>query len=554
MKLIPKLIPSLTVPVLSVVLAPFTLAQTSVWYQEVVSLDYERTIDLATDSVGNVFEARYSSVDLFTAGVAQLFRYTPAGELAWTVTIDSGVANVPRGVASDGADGAYIAGDTTGDLAGQNAGSFDAWVAHYNGQGQLGWIRQFGGAASDLARAAAPDGAGGVFVAGTTGGSLGGQNAGSGDVWVARYDAAGNQLWITQFGSAANDDVTSMTLDSAGGAVLCGETRGALAGPSTSSIDAWIVRLDPTGGVTWSDQLGVPGIDRAEGVSSDQLGGVFVGGSTRFGLAGPSAGESDVWIAHYDATGNQTWLRQIGTAADDTCWTAASDGAGGAFIGGRTDGSLGGGGSSDGSNWLGHYDAAGNEIGFIQFGASNSEGLDVSAPNRRGGVYLGGEVLAPGSSGLQGLNPWIARYDDILIETYCSPAVMNSTGTDGKMSASGSSDIALGEVVLRADDLPPNAFGYFLNSSSRDFIISAGNPAILCLGSPVGRFVGPGQVLNSGSAGTFSLPIDLAAIPQPTGTVAVQPGETWHFQAWHRDAVGGAATWNFTDGLSVMFR
>ena len=55
MKLIPKLYVSLANPALSVSLAPNTLAQTSVWYQEVVSLDYQRTLGLASDRAGNLF-------------------------------------------------------------------------------------------------------------------------------------------------------------------------------------------------------------------------------------------------------------------------------------------------------------------------------------------------------------------------------------------------------------------------------------------------------------------------------------------------------------------
>ena len=41
------------------------------------------------------------------------------------------------------------------------------------------WIRQFGTSRHDLARALAPDGAGGAMVAGETSGSLGGPNGGT---------------------------------------------------------------------------------------------------------------------------------------------------------------------------------------------------------------------------------------------------------------------------------------------------------------------------------------------------------------------------------------
>ena len=54
---------------------------------------------------------------------------------------------------------------------------------------------------------------------------------------------------------------------------------------------------------------------------------------------------------------------------------------------------------------------------------------------------------------------------------------------------------------------------------------------------------------SSGTAGAFSLGIDLTAIPTGPPS-AVQPGETWHFQAWFRD---GARS-NFTDAVAVTFQ
>lgn len=554
MKLLPKLHLSLTVPTVGLLLAPFTLAQTHVWYDEALSLDYETTTALAPDSAGNIFQAVFTSPDVVSQGDAQLNRYSADGDLAWTASIGMEFAEYPNALASDGLDGVFIVGSTSGDLGGPNAGQFDTWLAHYNGQGQRSWIKQWGTPVYDLPEAAAPDGTGGVFVAGTTNGSLGGQHLGSGDIWLARYDSTGNQLWIVQFGSVSNDRVTSVALDGGGGTVVCGETFGDLAGTQVGNGDAWIARFDSTGAMAWSDQFGTGGADKAQGIASDQVGGVFVAGDTRGSIGGPNAGFNDVWFAHYDATGAQTWIRQIGTADEDTAWEVISDAMGGAFITGRTAGDLGGNGSSAGQNWLGHYDATGSEVGFIQFGAINNEQVVVGAPNQRGGVYLGGIVLAAGSSGLPGLNPWLARYDDVATETYCSPAALNSTGTDGKMSASGSGDIAANDVTLRADDLPLDSFGYFINSQMRGFVAGPTTPGIVCLGSPIGRFVGPGEVLNSGSTGSFSLAIDLNAIPQPNGALAVQPGDTWHFQAWHRDSVGGSASWNFTDGLSVTFR
>ena len=139
--------------------------------------------------------------------------------------------------------------------------------------------------------------------------------------------------------------------------------------------------------------------------------------------------------------------------------------------------------------------------------------------------------------------------------TYCSPAVSNSTGNPGVLSASGSANAATNNVTLTAESMPFNAFGFFLTSMSQGFVANpGGSTGNLCLGGSIGRYVGPGQIQNSGSAGAISLSLDLTQMPTPTGFVAVQPGDTWNFTTWHRDmGAMGAATSNFTDGVEITF-
>ncbi|MDG1048582.1 MAG: hypothetical protein P8M11_15600 [Planctomycetota bacterium] len=136
---------------------------------------------------------------------------------------------------------------------------------------------------------------------------------------------------------------------------------------------------------------------------------------------------------------------------------------------------------------------------------------------------------------------------------YCS-ANPNSTGATSGISATGSDQVANNSLTLTASDLPVNSFGFFLTSQTQAQVANPGGSAgNLCLGGAIGRYVGPGQVLNSGASGAFSLALDLTNTPQPTGGIAVQAGETWSFTTWHRDAVGGNTTSNFTDGLEITF-
>jgi len=137
---------------------------------------------------------------------------------------------------------------------------------------------------------------------------------------------------------------------------------------------------------------------------------------------------------------------------------------------------------------------------------------------------------------------------------YCAP-VANSTGRRGGIGALGS-DIALDDqVTLVAYDLPVQAFGYFLASRTQGLVLQpGGGQGVLCLGGGIGRYVGPGQIKNTGASGVFALPLDLGQTPQPSGAVGVAAGETWNFQAWHRDFVAGVSTSNFSDAIAVSFR
>jgi hypothetical protein len=128
----------------------------------------------------------------------------------------------------------------------------------------------------------------------------------------------------------------------------------------------------------------------------------------------------------------------------------------------------------------------------------------------------------------------------------------NSTGLVGRATAAGSQVVALNNFSLAAESLPTHTFGYFIASRTQSIVANpGGSQGVLCLGGAIIRFVGPGQIQNSGATGSFSIPVNLAVLagPFPPGL----PGQTWSFQGWHRDSLGGFATSNFTTGVAVLF-
>jgi len=139
---------------------------------------------------------------------------------------------------------------------------------------------------------------------------------------------------------------------------------------------------------------------------------------------------------------------------------------------------------------------------------------------------------------------------DSLGTNYCTPAVPNSTGLSAGMQALGSDVVVDGRFYLRAINMPPGRFGFFLASLTQDHIPNpGGSHGDLCLGGQLIRIFRSTQ--PTGSAGSFVLQLNLAqlSIHPPE---SVLPGETWNFQAWYRDK-HPTVTSNFTDGISVLF-
>jgi hypothetical protein len=185
--------------------------------------------------------------------------------------------------------------------------AFDAWLACYDSAGNQTWIRQFGTGSDEYTTAAAPDGSGGVYLAGSTNGSLGGPSAGVSDAWLARYDGAGSRSWIRQFGSSTFDTLAAAASTGSIGVCVTGLTRGNLGGPSAGADDAWLAQFDGAGKQMWLIQLGTSSSDEGDAIASDGSGHVFVCGATYGNLAGQNAGHQDVWLARYDGCGFATF-------------------------------------------------------------------------------------------------------------------------------------------------------------------------------------------------------------------------------------------------------
>jgi hypothetical protein len=129
--------------------------------------------------------------------------------------------------------------------------SYDTWVAKYRPDGSLEWVRQLGTNVDDgtFYGDLKIDSQDNIFFTGYTNGNLGGNNAGAYDAYVAKFDTAGNNQWIQQLGTPELDYGTGVSIDSNSGKLyLTGFTEGSFANTNAEAIDAWLAQFDVESG------------------------------------------------------------------------------------------------------------------------------------------------------------------------------------------------------------------------------------------------------------------------------------------------------------------
>lgn len=108
-----------------------------------------------------------------------------------------------------------------GRVALTSAGQKDILILRYDSLGNLAWVRQAGGVSNDEGIDAAVDAAGNEYVIGyfSDTAAFGAStliSAGAEDAFLAKYDKNGNLLWVRQNGGKGHDVGRKITIDEHG--------------------------------------------------------------------------------------------------------------------------------------------------------------------------------------------------------------------------------------------------------------------------------------------------------------------------------------------------
>ena len=403
---------------LGVVPTARALTGLTAWSQRFGSTLDDGGYSVATDGLGNVYvtgtftgTVNFGGSNLVSAGGLDIFlaKYNAAGVHQWSQRFGGTSLDESNSVAVDASGNVVLTGDFSGtaSFGGSNlvsAGSLDAFLAKYNTAGVHQWSQRFGMTGDDEGNSVAVDGAGDVFVAGwfnlTT--NFGGANlvsAGSFDMVLARYNAAGVHQWSQRYGATGLESGTGIALDASGNIAVAGYFSGTsnLGGAnlvSAGQYDIFVAKYNGVGVHQWSQGFGSTNFDAGYSVAVDASNNVLLTGyffgTVNFGGSNlVSAGGTDIFVAKYNSAGAHQWSKRFGALSGDFGNSVAVNASSDVFLTGLFLGTVDFGGgslvSAGGQDiFVAKYDAAGVHQWSRRFGGTgildtaNSIAVDVS--------------------------------------------------------------------------------------------------------------------------------------------------------------------------------
>jgi chitodextrinase len=298
-------------------LAEYDTNKNPVWKKQLGTANDDVALGIAVDEVsGDFYVVGYTEGGLeggtHVGGQdAFLLKYL-AKNLEWRVQVGSPADEEANGVVVDGSGNIYWAGYTEGSLSGQiQIGGRDVFLKKYSYDSMTAtlakvWDKQFGTPQDDAAYGVAMDGSGNAYVTGYTAGSLDGTNAGGNDIFLARYDPSGTQLWKTQLGTFQDDSARAVVVDGSANAFIAGTTAGALDGqPNKGALDFFLAKFNTSGARQWVFQDGTAANDTGNALALDNTGNfVYLAGDTADNLYGMgNSGGLDIFLIKSDLNG-----------------------------------------------------------------------------------------------------------------------------------------------------------------------------------------------------------------------------------------------------------
>ncbi len=311
-----------------------------------------------------------------------------------------------------------------------SSGGTDIFIVKYDSLANVIWAKKAGGNDRDAGYGIAIDNNGNSYISGTFRSTtitfdsitLTNTNPPFDDLFIAKYDAFGNILWVRNGIGSSYDQAIDITVDASGYVYVTGSFlspvlflgNNILINYSGGSInEIFLAKYDSLGNIIWarsSNGSGTTGAgDYGYSIKADAGGGVYVTGdfygptlafNNTILINNDSSGiNNDIYLAKYDSSGNFIWATSVGGHENDGSRTCALDGYGHLYLTGYFESpsvnfgniTLVNISNSYDDIFITKYDTSGNVMWAKSAGGNyQDEGVGI-APDQNGNLYISGD-------------------------------------------------------------------------------------------------------------------------------------------------------------------
>jgi hypothetical protein len=250
-----------------------------------------------------------------------------------------------------------------------SVGGSDIFFAKYDASGNYVFAKSIGGIVSDVSNCIVLDNSGNFFITGHFSFTAdfdpgpGIHNIisnGNVDMFIAKYNAAGNFIFANGFGNSSlssSNAGRSLSIDADDNVYITGEFDGTVdfdPGPASNNLvsgagsDIYFAKYDAAGNYIYAKDLSGTGFVEGgiriltDGAGNVLLTGYFNGNVDFDPNSGVqlhnSAGGQDIFLAGYDGSGNYSFSKTMGNTGSDDGWDIARDLSGNIYLTGNIEG------------------------------------------------------------------------------------------------------------------------------------------------------------------------------------------------------------------------
>ena len=332
------------------------------WLRRPGGTERDSAQSIAMDANGNVLvtgffrgTGSFGTLNSDSAGHRDAFvaKYDPDGALLWIRRAGGSLIDEGRGISADKDGNVLVTGGFEGqasfseDVSIAAKGNGDAFIAKYDPNGTLLWVRQAGNEEHTWGNAVVADSVGNVLVSGTfsetaTFGGITLTSSNDLGAFVAKYSPEGELLWAKAGDGSGRGIAYAVSVDEQDNALIAGNFSRIIQFDgtrleSTGGRDAFIAKYQADGTLVWAQSFGGPDHDAVRAIASDGRGRILITGSFQSEIKIgekflASAGDRDIFIAELGDDGKTVWARSVGGIETDDGFGIATDGRGGAYV------------------------------------------------------------------------------------------------------------------------------------------------------------------------------------------------------------------------------